>query len=1267
MSERRQRTVSWTLSLIWAGFGLTAAGVIYFSSGGRAPLEYLVSLVVAGLGIGWAAGRLLEGAVRRIGSRIIGGLAGHIAFAPPAIQLGQWVASMAAEAAVGQDAGGSLVLNTAVFVAATVAVLSVGSAVGMALEALIRTILRRFLPRRMPDGLRLQRPSWRSIRITVLTAILIGVAVYADSRGKIPMPDATPPALSRWIEQEKSIFRSALAQQHYDVLVLPVQADGPSFDQTARSLMTRYLAHRVAERTGQRLPDPTLLARAFDVRARQADLDQALRFAESLKAHTVLVSQVRRSGDTFKIQSKVWSRSGAKAEWHEGSAAEIDGLRFHDRLPPSTGFRDAIDILLDKLKLGTAPAAAEQTPQQHAPMLPTGNLLQLVQRSDAPAAERALALQLLASLNERGSIEAKTLWERSLVALWRAPQSASLDRVLEARAYLHLERRPYAVELLGQPDSPAGQALLAVLNGDVPGAESAVNAIDNPALRLIAEIELADLYAAYELTARYASLKKSLIQRAWTDVAVLKYRLSAHEWFLYEVHGQVSAALGRSDPGQPDFRETVAAWMHWLYWLPDPLSEHSLRLARSIERLYPHTWQTQAGNWAARPAADRLAEWDYHDLLFAMNRDAAMRTVRLTLWTQGLPERATTLIHGLEPVLAGHPYLTYLHAGALDDMGYKSTGGARARLYSKSTAMAVSAYRWEGGESDISNWVEQYIYERDYQKYDDEPPRWYRRTNLQRVRNEFERLSYTKKEMERAIADARRKLAYTDRNYGPLTDLVNWLKRAGRVDEAKVVLQENRHRFIGTLARAELLAEAGGGSRDGKETIALYEEVLRLNPGSWDARYRMGKAHMETGQPVEAQKLLLDYPGFSDSKGHDTVGLTNHAFEAGYYFYRRGETNLAEPFFIRSNNFRTGAASEMHSRELLAIMKNDMNRAMSEARHQVDRYNDGRAATRYLSYLFLLGRGEQAWPEFTALVNRFDNDGWPAAYLAHRMQGVEGKAMETWLAQAVSRDTRRSYLSGALRERHAFMLALIDRPASDEALETIRRVVRANNQSPYYPQLAEGYIAFRKGDYAAAAKHLRGPHNDLFNISMNRRESYNELLPYLALAYRRSEQRPEAEKILEDHRNNLGEGADYLIARALIHGVSGEHDAAISLLRLAFHRLPGLNTRAFFPGYTLLEACEILLKESGKDDYRAMIEDFSRRMQIHFPYAWAAAFEAKYARDLDTRQLAIAAATILDPKSERIQHVPESEHTALRAAALRHASALGAALRHAAR
>src|SRR5688500_14205766 len=299
---------------------------------------------------------------------------------------------------------------------------------------------------------------------------------------------------------------------------------------------------------------------------------------------------------------------------------------------------------------------------------------------------------------------------------------------------------------------------------------------------------------------------------------------------------------------------------------------------------------------------------------------------------------------------------------------------------------------------------------------------------------------------------------------------------------------------------------------------------------------------------------------------------------------------------------------------------------------------------RQLLYLSLSGDRRQAEALFPDYANRFGNESvWMAAFVMHRMQGLEGPALESWLAKVAAQDTRRDYLTGALRERHAFMLAYTDRAPSDEALAQVRRVAQANNRSPFYPQLAEGYAAWRKRDHALAAQKLRGPHDDLYNISINRRQSLSEWLPHVAFSYARSGQAAEAAKLLAEHLANIGVDSDYLIAQALMEGSAGQHESAATSLKLAFHRLPFTATRSFLAGYTLLEAGELLFTETGKDLYRALIEDFARRLQVDLPYSWAAAFEAKYARDPDARRLALAAASILDSQSLRIAHFPEAE------------------------
>jgi hypothetical protein len=76
------------------------------------------------------------------------------------------------------------------------------------------------------------------------------------------------------------------------------------------------------------------------------------------------------------------------------------------------------------------------------------------------------------------------------------------------------------------------------------------------------------------------------------------------------------AAAGRSGAASIDCNETMGAWLRWLYWVPNPLGDHHLRLARSVEHRYATAWKSKADSWAGLRAADRSAEWDYYDLLF---------------------------------------------------------------------------------------------------------------------------------------------------------------------------------------------------------------------------------------------------------------------------------------------------------------------------------------------------------------------------------------------------------------------------------------------------------------------------------------------------------------------------------------------------------------------------------------------------------------------------------------------------------------------------
>lgn len=1248
---RRERILRWSVALLWTAMALAYA--FASSSLARTPLDYKIALIGAGVTAGLVLGFLIGFAARRQSGA--GAFAGHLLVVPPALHMALLGAEMAGRSVAKVLPTFWLPAYVVLFSLSLILVAALGALLGAVAEAAIGSALRVALAR---FGVARAIP-WRAVRVGVLMAVLIGSSVYAAERAGLIQRAIDAPLASPWIEEEKTLFGAALAAARYEVLVLPVQAGGPSFDRIARSLMTRYLAHGLAERSGASVADPTLVARALDVRAREIPSAAWQRLAGALGARSVLESRVRRSAATFRIEIITW-QPDAQGGWQQGGRIETAELSFGDRLPPEAAMRASLGAILDALGFAArAEAAGPGIPQGRADI---DDLRAFVASPGTTPEERALRLQLIGALHERESLEAQELWERSLVALRRAEPSL-LGSLLEARAYLHLSRRPYALQALGQLATPAAVALRAALDGQVDVLERSIGAIDDPALKLMAELELADLYDAFGLKTRLIERRRNLASAAGSLGVVLRFRLAAPEWFSAGTHEEIAAQLGLRG-GSVKVLDAILPWAYWAYGLTDPLGGSALRTAIEVEEAGRSIWRSRGLAWAQAPSADGVAERDYYDLLVALNRAALLKTVRSVLFNQALPESALQIIRALEDSFGGHPALTYYEAAALEQIGRRQPAGREEPYFSRATALALATYRWEGGESHLSAAAEGNMFGREYARYDDEPVRWYRKRDVPHAREQFDRIRFTPEEMARYAAMASRQLQYADRSNAPLREATRWLRRAGRLDEAHALARENAHRFVGSSERVALLDEIEQARRSGQDLLPMYDQLLDLDPESWETRRMVAQAHMERGDAKRAQQVYLAYPLFATRPANDVVRLSNIAYDAGDYFHRAGEPALAMPLFIVSARMGTGSAREMRSREKLALNGNDMLSAMQIAQGEVARYNNSGAAMRVVLYQALLGREREAQASLAQGLHRFDDETmWTAAFILHRMLGLEGAAAEQWLVEAARASGRSSYFNAALRERHAFMLAYIDREPAAEADRHLRRVVSANNGSWFYPAIAEGYAALRARDYAAAAQKLRRPFDDQFSISVTRQQPLVDILPYVVLAYSRAGQREEADRLLEAYAAQIGIDGDFLIAQALLQGADGNHEGAARALRRAFLRLAPLATRTFFSGYVLLEACEVLLDQSGQESYRQLIEDFARRLQVSLPHPWAAAYEAKYARDLDRRQLAIAAASTLDPKSPKLAPVAQAERDALKRAVARHDSLLGVASR----
>lgn len=1098
------------------------------------------------------------------------------------------------------------------------------------------------------------------LRLFLLTILLFAVAAFAlrenpDLRSLMgAQAAADTPQTSAWIEREKNLFREILAGRKHEILVVPMQAGARSVDRASRSLMTRMLSAAAGRHTGASMPDPTWVARAFGATARTIPDKDIHRLAAALGAKRVLAGKIALEDNrpAMRITVELWEARGEK--WQVAARKTLNPLAFDDATPPAVAFQTVLNDVVALLPEGAAVAPGVSTAVPVSTKLPTDPAL-LFASDAASAVEVALRVQIVASLHEPGTIEREHLFERSLMVLGQADNTNPTTQLLAARAYFHLHLRPHALHVLGTPETAEARAFHAILQGNLPLAEKPLDAIENQALQLIARIEAEDLRNEYDKLSGFEKRRERVLTALPDYAPLLGLRFSQADWFNPQATVMVAQAL--KIPGIPveqPARKGVAGAVlrlaesqlaEMLPFLNDADAK-AAKPAATVEATYPEAFRHAAER--REPVADRLAEWDRLDLLYAINRAAFLKAVRSTLFMQALPERALAMAKAAREVFGGHPRLVYLEAHALNRLAEKEGESGNKKLLDSSSRLARDLYLWEGEETLLTYWTEWLIWPRAYKKYLDEPLRPYRAWH-KKGQLDFHQGKLPREEMERRVAQLRRKLAYTQTDFALVEEIGRLLQDLGRPEDFASLLADTSQRFVANAARSRFLIGLQQKSGDRAALVRLHETMIAEEPDTWAHYFRLGKLHGEAVRYAEASEVFLSYPLFRQG-GENRVELSNAAAQAGRWLYYRGETELSRPLLQLSVDFHTGASSEMSAAELLAAMEGEWLQAAELARVNVERYNGSDAAHRHITYLFLAEKTQEAWAAFQELQPRYD-DGlpWTAALVGHRMAATDDSALKDWILAWSDNDRQKHYLSRALRERFAFLALTADRPVTQETVSALKAITDRNNHSPYYPGIGRGYLALCQGDFKTAIGALEPTSVMLTNISAERKQTLNDMLPYLAYAYARSGRAAEFEARLATHLAKVGEDFDYLLARAVLDALAGQHAKAEEWLDVAFNRHPPAETRSFYPLYELLELTEWLLRDSGHDGYRNRILDWAKREQRAFPFSWAYSFEAKHAKTRQDRIRALAITLYLDPAAERVRGMPESDLKAAKA------------------
>ncbi len=307
-----------------------------------------------------------------------------------------------------------------------------------------------------------------------------------------PLANAPP---SPWLDNQRRSYSDALKKQRVDILVAPFQNQGYGLERTERALMSADLAYHLD--SAKRVADPFLTARALGEGARRYERHEIVDLARAVGARTAVVGYVghdRQHRMTVTIEVLEIDENVA-AGTVETVRRDWRSVPFTHAEPPFVIFHRMLPSVLESLQLPIA------EPRERSPAtFPADASFSVADlASDQPPLGASVGLSLVGAMaawaDERSR---ERLFERALVASWHFDAPGAETAFLRAYALLNLEHRPAGLALINGATGAEFVALRALLNGDLPGAATALSGVRNPLKRLMLAVHVDDLRYQYQ-------------------------------------------------------------------------------------------------------------------------------------------------------------------------------------------------------------------------------------------------------------------------------------------------------------------------------------------------------------------------------------------------------------------------------------------------------------------------------------------------------------------------------------------------------------------------------------------------------------------------------------------------------------------------------------------------------------------------------------------------------------------------------------------------
>jgi len=1113
-----------------------------------------------------------------------------------------------------------------------------------------------------------------------------GLIGAGDNKDKYPLPDQYQVMVknsgyypeSLWLETEKQAYLKILKEARAKVLIVPFQVQNYAVDRISRSLMTHHLSEIISSSTKLKVADSILVSRALGERNRVIERSDVYWLANEMQVDIIIWGYVGHKRDeTLLLTLQTQQR--------------IDDEAFSDRTPLSqmswnqsvfsdenipfdvfVGLKHEIKSFLPiSMKKGRKPRIKKRMKRLDLPKSATA---MYSDESDNPI-ESAYRYQLLGILvPARMTIARERFFIRSLVLLQHVSPKSPDYKTIKSRAYFYLNRRPAALALLEEHDQPEDKALLAILNGNIFDLELQIADIKSPLIKLLSQIELYDLKWKYEFGENNADEIDDIASNSpeWKDL-IMRRLVDGYVWARHS-NILVKKLLDKDVPVKGVTAEDILASVIALGDGKKESEEISFSVYEHVSALI----KQEGDEWCCGQKGYGPYKKEYLYLLEAVGEDNLLRNVSFELNVQGSPERALALIEQYETVYGGHPMLSQLHAEALILLSKKKQGIAKKRMKKTAENLALEAYYLAAGQEEFALRASYFLIKEKRVVYpfynSDYPRRWFWHNRIK----DGDRVFGDENSIKDQIA-GNYELSVRYSNSQFIKAVENYkLRSKGGVDEeeTKLFLDKYRYRFNGHPERVSFIASLHEKNGDVDEAKEVLKAGIDKEPLNWESYYRLGWLYVQEERHEEASNLFLEYPPFNSKTSKNRVSLSNDSFKAASMLAMSGAFEEAIPLFRISADYKTGSSANLQSAEIVAKYDGNYGEAARYAAWRAKRYNEVKAYTNLMEYMYVFGYYDLAEAIFKSIVKKFPGvNVWRAAILGQRSEGKTDEEIMAWFRDSPYRDG----LSEDNIVAHILELNINDRQVKENLPHIIEELVKAPSLKMDLPDLvemyddnsqgwvvvgpseyfvkeksnslsgnevpksdfvyfAEGYNAIKLSDYHVAER-IFGEYLRFYDDKMRR---FKYVLPYLTWSSLKVGNHDVIKSYLESFSDDQ-QDYYYYYSMGLISGSQGDHESAINYFNKALKK-PGKISGPISAGYLIVEMHEWLYLDSGEEVYREnLMEIVGLQSKLVPMVSLNYAVIAKYSKEKEERIKALAIAMYLDKGSERVSSFSEED------------------------